>query len=50
MTIVQIAKMAARKDTLIAKRTVQACKRAAERKGPSTMKALAEALEKIANG
>lgn len=50
MTIVQIAKMAARKHTLIARRTVEACERAAERKGPATVEALRFALEKIDNG
>lgn len=50
MTIVQIAKMAARKQTLIAKRTIEACERAAERKGPATVKALHIALEKMSDG
>lgn len=50
MTIVQIAKIAARKQTLMARRTIEACERAAQRKGPATVKALRFALEKIDNG
>ena len=46
MTIVQIAKIAAGKHTLIARRTIEACEQAALKKGPATVKALHEALAK----